>query len=218
MRKVILTVCITASLLLGVVPVHASVKQQKKLAKCVDFYVWELLDEARMEASGSQDGTLYKKALKKLYNGKLADNQKALIAAMNTKGYKEYASKDFTEYISASKVKNTYKQLFGKTPKTLRLRKVSDPGNENGYQNGYAAKGNKVYRLTYDSESDMIAGNGSVKASGSKIVVTRKYSYYSYWGLKANGMAPTAKVTAKVTLKKNKASSYGYTITGLTLQ
>ena len=205
-------------LLSGTASVSAAEKKQVRAAKCMDPFVHLVLNQARMKVSGSQDAALYKAAVKKIYKGKLTKQQKAVIAAWNTNGYKKLSGSDFVTKISLSKVKTSYKRLFGTTPKALSLPKVKNPRQEVGYVMNVAMKGSKVYMLTYDSESDMDVKQVSVKKSGSSWIVTRKYSYYSHWGRKANGLAPTVTMTARITVKKCSKSSLGYKITGVTLK
>ena len=163
-------------LLSGTVHVSAAEKKQVKTAKCMDSFVQLVLDQARAQVSGSQDAALYKSAVKKIYKGKLTAQQKAVIAAWNTTGYKKVSGSDFVTKVSLSKVKASYKRLFGTTPKTLSLPKVNNPRQETGYVMDVATKGSSVYMLTYDSESDMDVKQVSVKKSGRYWVVTRKYS------------------------------------------
>ena len=205
-------------LLLGTVPISAAEKKQVALAKRMDSFVFIVLGQARMQALGSQDAATYKAAVKKIYKGSLTKQQKAIIAAHNTTGYKKLSGKDFVEKTSLSRVKTTYKNLFGVSVKNLSLPKVKNPAAETGYVMDIAMKGSSVYMLTYPSESAMDVKQVSLKKSGSSWIVTRKYSYYSYWGRKMNGYAPEITVTAKITVKKSSKSSFGYKITGFTLK
>lgn len=220
MRKRVLTAAVI--FVLGIVmaatpAAAASTKKQKKLAKCVDSFVWSVLDEARSQAAGG-DAAAYRKAVKGIYGGKLTGRVKSLIAAQNTKGYTKEAGYDFQYSVSQKKVKKTYTKLFGKKKPKIDLPAVASPADEGSYVMDYAKAGNKVYWLTYDGHSDVTIKQGSVKKSGSKYIVTRKYKYYAHWGLKANGSKPSVTVTAKITMKRNKASSYGYKITGLSIK
>ena len=199
---------------------------QKKVAITADDFVYSVLRQTHWKArevyyyKNSITKKEYLSELKKVYNGKLGSRQKAAIAADQVKTTKwVYPSSIVPQgvgYKSLSKVKNVYKNLFGKST-SVDLPSVRSVTQTNKYYlSSYAKKGNTVLSLSYDAEDDFSSRFVSAKKRGSTYIITKQYKYYSHWGIKYRGGKPTHTVSVKIKLKKKPSSPYKYNITGIT--
>ena len=199
--------------------VFAATSQQKKIANTLDPFVVSILAEARSYCARDYNYSSknYKKYIRKLYNGKLSAKQKSMIAASNTKAssYVDYYEASIGK-ISLSKVKSKYTNLFGTKRPTLKLPVVKSMKNVSSYYLGYAM--DKKYAYSYSSEMELAYSTKlvSVKKTGSgKYTLKNRYDFYNHCMSKQRGEKPNVSVTATITVKTTKKSSYGYIITGL---
>lgn len=230
MKKRILSLIMIFFLLFACIPMNASAakvsKAQKKVANKVDYFVWMVLLETQWKVNKAYNYKSYVskkqflKQLKKVYNGKLNSRHKTVIAAsqvniLNWITSDELCPADLGS-MSSSKVKKEYTKLFGTKKPSINLPTLKSVTDLDRYYLMCGKKGNKVYRYSTETEDDYSDSFVGVKKNGSTYTVTKKYKYYSHWGIKARGEKPTQIITVKIKLKKKPSSSYGYNIIGIT--
>lgn len=226
-KKRIISFCMVLCLILSVVPANVSAASisatQKKAANTADYFVYAVLRQTQWRVNKAYGRSVSKKTylaqLKKVYNGKLGSRQKAAIAASQVKAskwaYPSSIEPQAVGYLSMSKVKKVYKNLFGSNTSVDLPTVKSSTQTSKYYLSSFAKKGSTVYMLGFDAEDDYSSSFVSVKKSGSTYTVTKKYKYYSHWGIKSRGEKPTQTITVKIKLKKKSSSPYKYNITGI---
>ncbi|MGN0355770.1 MAG: hypothetical protein ACI4EI_11965 [Muricoprocola sp.] len=202
--------------------VLAATSQQKKIADAVDPLVVHILLNARDLCTKNLDYTSknYKKNIRKIYNGKLSEKNKAVIAAGNTKTT-FYMTHDqaYIDRMELSKVKKQYTNLFGTKNPVIKLPVVESATDLSSYYYRYAkSRGKYVYTYSCESEFALSTKLLSVKKIESgKYAIKKKYDFYTHWIYKQRGEKPSVSPIVTIYVEKNNKSSYGYNIVGLTI-
>ncbi|MBP5160187.1 MAG: hypothetical protein ILP10_07815, partial [Lachnospiraceae bacterium] len=111
--------------------------------------------------------------------------------------------------------KKMSKKLFGKAVSDKKLP-VKDSGKVGEFLTAFRTyKGRAVvYVWQYETETDHAEISFKLKKNGTGYVVTKDV-YYGYWGMN-DGKTANYRVTYNV--EKNEKSSYGFAVTGITIE
>lgn len=216
---------IAATLLLSILfsnGVLAATSQQKKIADAVDPLMVHILMEARDLCTKNFDYSSknYKKNIRKIYDGKLSEKNKAVLATDNTKStYYMSCPGVYINRMDLSKVKKQYTNLFGTKKPVIKLPIVESATDLSSYYYHCAmSRGNYVYNYSCETESALSKKLISVKKLQSgKYAIKKKYDFYTHWMYKQRGEKPSVSSIVTIYVEKNRESSYGYNIVGLTI-
>ena len=117
--------------------------------------------------------------------------------------------------VSNKRIKSMSKKLFGKAVSYKKIPKGSYE-DVTGFMGVYRNDADKVMLYVWDgeTETDTETIKLSIKKSGKGYAAVKEL-YHGYWGWNDHKTA-NYRVTYKI--EKNSASSYGYVITGMTIE
>jgi hypothetical protein len=162
----------------------------------------------------------YKKETLKVFNGKLTNEIKSIIAAENANDYKwEYLFENDPVQIgttSYSTVQKKARDIFGSSLTSIELPVWENRDNIDVFIMDLAKnKENEVYASSYEAENKVESKIIDCKKSkNGRYIITKEYYYYTHWSHEE----PDYTVTAIIKIKKNSKSSYSYNITSLSLK
>ncbi len=178
----------------------------KKLVKNMSSYEYTVLFGSGLETGEKKDIKLNARA--KAIAATLAANLKNAVVEESEEFYTTY-------FIKSSTVKKMSKKLFGKavSDKKLPVMKSEDV---RGFLSAYRTEKGRavVYCWEYETETDHEVISTKIAKKGSGFVVTRNV-YYGYWG---GNDHKTANYSVTYTVEKNAKSSFGYAITGMSIE
>ncbi len=182
----------------------------KKLVANMSTYEYVML----FDLGSKKDGEKYEVVLTDREMARAA----AFTAPLNDDTYAGEFGDLGWEYIynvSTSRIKKMSRKMFGKAVSYKKLPKGSAEDHD-GFIDVYRNADGKpeLYLWDGETETDFETIKQTIKKDGNGYLVTRDI-YYGYWGWNDHKTA-NYRITYKVT--KNKASSYGYVITGMTIE
>ncbi len=184
-------------------------KKLKALVNCMSGYEWYLLMSNDIEEGEVREVTLDK-------------GNMARAAALNCPYIfvSEYGELGWESLytVSNKKLKAMAKKMFGTAATYKDLPKMSAEdviGFTGVYRN---AKGKvEIYQWEGETETDLETIKISYKKSGKGYKIT-KDMFCGYWGINAYYNHKKANYRIVYTVEKNKTSSYGYAITGMSVE
>ncbi|MBO4414979.1 MAG: hypothetical protein J5824_03235 [Lachnospiraceae bacterium] len=208
--SLLLTAAVLVSFTLPKPAEAASVKTKiKKLIENMRSYEWVMLFDTGLSVGEG-------------YEVVLSDTEKATAAAytvpFNEKTFDSVVGDLGWEYlynVSNKRIKSMSKKLFGKAVSYKKIPKGSYE-DVTGFMGVYRSDADKVMLYVWDgeTETDTETIKLSIKKSGKGYAAVKEL-YHGYWGWNDHKTA-NYRVTYKI--EKNSASSYGYVITGMTIE
>lgn len=181
----------------------------KELVECMGTFEWYILSGNNIEVGEVREVPMEKTVMAK-------------AAAFNCEFKYVSVYGDFEMEslytVSAKNIKSMAKKMFGKkvTYKDLPQMTAEDVRSFiDAYRN---AKGKvEIYQWEGETETDLENIKVTYKKSGKGYIITEDV-YYGYWGINSYYEHKKSNYRITYTVKKKKGSTYGYVITGMTIE